>query len=121
MKILSIDLRRRIVESYESGKTRTYKETARMFGVGEATVSRLIRKKKETGDLLPGKRGGGPQRMVDMAWLRENAKEYPDKRLIDRVEDWEKKTGFRVSLSTMCDAMHVIGYSYKKNSNSEGT
>ncbi|MBU1221798.1 helix-turn-helix domain-containing protein [Myxococcota bacterium] len=77
MKILSIDLRRRIVESYESGKTRTYKETARVFGVGEATVSRLIRKKKETGDVIPGKRGGGPQRKIDLEWLTENAEQYP--------------------------------------------
>lgn len=42
MTPLSIDLRRRGVDAYLSGMTSTYSETAELFGVGEATVSRLL-------------------------------------------------------------------------------
>ena len=51
MAFISVDLKRRLVEAYASGRTRTYEETAEMFGVGRATVDRALRRKRETGDL----------------------------------------------------------------------
>ena len=42
MKNLSIDLRRRIVAAYAAKRSGTYEETAELFDVGEATVSRLL-------------------------------------------------------------------------------
>ncbi len=54
----SLDLRRRIVKAYETGKTATYEATAEMFGVGRATVNRLLRRKRETGDVVAKPRGG---------------------------------------------------------------
>ena len=57
---ISLDLRRRIVDAYRNGLTETYEATAEMFGVGMATVSRLLRRKRETGDVLPKKARRGP-------------------------------------------------------------
>jgi transposase len=51
MKNHSLDLRRRIVAAYLSANSGTHRQTAMIFGVGEATVSRLLRLHRETGDL----------------------------------------------------------------------
>jgi transposase len=110
----SLDLRRRIVSAYESGKTSTYEATAEMFDVGRATVNRLLRRMRETGDVLPKPRGGNNPRRVDLDWLKANAKAYPDARLIDRVEMWKNKTGKKVGLGSMWRAVHAIGWTHKK-------
>gem|GEM_PF-3891486 len=49
MNPLSVDLRRRIVERYQKGDV-TYAEVAAWFHVGEATVSRLLRRSRERED-----------------------------------------------------------------------
>ncbi len=59
---ISLDLRRRIVRAYRSGLTSSYEATADMFEVGRASVSRLLRRDRETGDVLPNKRGGDLRR-----------------------------------------------------------
>lgn len=78
MTDISLDLRRRIARAYERGKTPTYEATAEMFNVGYATVSRLLRRKRETGDVLPKPRGGNNPRKVDLSWLEQHAKENPE-------------------------------------------
>ncbi|MBW2733654.1 MAG: helix-turn-helix domain-containing protein, partial [Deltaproteobacteria bacterium] len=49
--MISIELRRSLVEAYNSGLSGTYTETATLFRVGRATVSRLLRRYRETGDV----------------------------------------------------------------------
>lgn len=110
----SLDLRRRIVDAYESGRTSTYEATAVMFGVGAATVNRLLRRKRETGDVLPKAKGGNNPRRVDLEWLKANARECPDSRIVDRIAAWKQHTGKHVSLGAMWDALHVIGWTHKK-------
>jgi transposase len=121
MKSISLDLRRRIVEAYLSGRSGTYQTTAEMFGVGVATVSRLLHLNREHGDLRAKARGGNRAREVDEDWLRAHAQEQPDARLIDRVQAWEAYRGKRVQVSTMCLAMRRIGWTHKKNSGRKGT
>ena len=53
MNSLPMELRRRIVEAYEK-KEGTYFELAQRFGVGEATVYRLLKLKREQGNVKPG-------------------------------------------------------------------
>ncbi|MFP2903724.1 helix-turn-helix domain-containing protein [Pyxidicoccus sp. 3LFB2] len=62
---ISEDLHRRIPEvREESGKT--YEELAEQLRVGRATVNRVLRLKRETGDVQPRPRGGGmPRRVAD--------------------------------------------------------
>jgi transposase len=114
MADISIDLRRRIVDAYEDGRTATYVTTAEMFNVGYATVSRLLRRKRETGDVLPRPRGGNNPRRVDLDWLRDNARENPDARLIDRVAAWKEHAGQTISVSSMSRALRAIGWTHKK-------
>jgi len=111
---ISLDLRRRIVEAYDKGLTKTYAETAEMFGVGYATVNRLLRRKRDTGDVLAKPRGGNNPRRIDLDWLRAHAAAEPDARLIDRMAAWEKKSGTAVVMATMWNALRTIGWSHKK-------
>jgi len=110
----SLDLRRRMVLAYENGLCRTYQEVAAMFGVGPATVSRNLRRKRETGDVMYKRLGGNRPRVVDERWLAEHATAEPDARLRDRVEAWHEVSGVRVALSTMSLALKRLGWSFKK-------
>lgn len=110
----SIDLRRRLVEAYLSGKSGTYEETAKLFGVGEATVSRNLRRYRETGDVLYKAKGGNNPRRVDLAWLREHLAAYPDARLIDRADAWWQYSGTRVGVTAMWEAVRACGWTHKK-------
>jgi transposase len=114
MADISIDLRRRLVEAYRSGKSGTYAATAALFGVGEASVSRLLRRFRETGDVQQLPRGGNNPRRVDLAWLRQHLETDPDGRLIDRIAAWEKRSGCRVAIGTMWLAVRDCGWTHKK-------
>ena len=114
MGMIGIQLRRRIVKAYNSGRCKTYEETADLFGVGRATVSRLLRRQRETGDVEALPVGGNYPRQIALDWLREHADKEPDARLVDRVDAWEKVSGRRVATSTMSNAMRTIGWTHKK-------
>ena len=86
------ELRERIVEAYKAGRSGTYEETAALFGVSRASVSRP-RLDRETGSVDPLPIGGNNPRAIDLDWLREHAEAHPDARLIDRIEDWEAESG----------------------------
>src|SRR5215475_4819793 len=58
MAAYSLDLRKRIVDAVERG-TATKREIARMFGVHETFVHKLLRQKRERGDIAPPPHGGG--------------------------------------------------------------
>ena len=116
-----MDLRRRVVEAYDSGLSGTYAQTAELFGVGQATVNRWLRRKRETGDVKPLPRKGNNPRRVDLDWLREHAVQNPDARLIDRVEAWEAHGGVRVHIDTMSASMRAIGWTYKKKRQWQGS
>lgn len=86
-----------------------------MFGVGLATVSRFLRRQRETNDVKAKPRGGNNPRAVDLDWLRTHAQENPDARLRDRIEAWWDVSGRTVSIGAMWNAMHAIGWTHKKN------
>jgi len=116
---ISLDLRKRIVQAYLSGRSGTYEETARMFGVGYATVSRILRRFRETGDVLPKPKGGNNPRRVDLDWLRKHAESEPDARIIDRIAAWQHESGESVSVGAMWYALRAIGWSHKKKHRSQ--
>jgi transposase len=118
---LSIDLRRRIVEAYSGKQSGTYFETAKMFGVGEATVSRLLRLHRETGDVEPKPHRSNNPRRVDLLWLKRHLREKPDATLAQRVEAWVAQGGTKVSLTSMWFAVKACGWSHKKNSDGQRT
>ena len=114
MGTISVELRRRAVEAYRSGLTKSYEATAEMFGIGRASFDRLLRRFRETGDVLPKPRGGNNPILVDDAWLLEHAKTNPDARLSDRVAAWAERSGRVVTIATMSNAMRRIGWTHQK-------
>lgn len=112
--MIGLELRKRIVEAYSSGGSGSYEETAELFGVGRATVSRLLRRYRETGGVEPLPIGGNYPRQVDLQWLRKHADEHPDARLVDRIDAWAVVSDRRVASSTMSKAMRTIGWTHKK-------
>ena len=109
-----IEIRKLIVEAYTSKKSGTYVETAELFDVGEATVSRLLRLHRETGDVRPKPKGGNNPRRVDLEWLKRNLDAVPDARLVDRIDAWERESGTKVGITAMWDAVHACGWTHKK-------
>lgn len=114
MATVSIDLRRRVVAAYVADASGTYAKTAALFGIGEATVSRLLRRHRETGDVEYKPRGGNNPRRIDLTWLRRNLEEQPDARLIDRVEAWRQHSGNELSVTAIWNAVRACGWSHKK-------
>ena len=114
MAELSVDLRRRLVAAYRSKKSGTYAATAALFGVGEATVSRTLRRHRETGDVIYKPKGGNNPRRVDLDWLRGHLAKDPDARLIDRIEAWKEHSGKPISLGAMWLAVRACGWTHKK-------
>jgi transposase len=117
MNVLSMDLRRRIVAAYERNEG-TYAELAQRFGVGEATVSRLLRRQRERGHLEPEAPGGGfPPRIADdlLPDLVRLVAENPDATLDILVERWVKKFGGELSRSSLLRALERAGVTRKKS------
>ena len=112
--ITPLRLRQQLVHAYNSGLVKTYDEAAEMFGVGRATVSRLLRQYRETGNLEPSATRGHRPRAIDDAWLLRHAEAFPDALLRERVDAWLEESGRRVHLSTMALAMKRIGWTHKK-------
>ena len=113
MAAIPVEIRERVVKAYQSGLSGTYAETARLFGVGEASVSRWMRKAR-AGESLKPRWGGGPKRRVDLDWLRAHVAANEDARLVDRIEDWYAQSGIRVSVGAMWNALRAIGVTHKK-------
>jgi putative transposase len=114
MGTISLDLRRRAVEAYRTGRTKGYEATATMFGIGRASLDRWLRRLRETGDVLPKPRGGNNPRKVDDEWLRAHAEGNPDARIPDRIAAWAEHSGKTVSHGAMWNAMQRIGWTHKK-------
>ena len=114
MAELSVDLRRRLVAAYRSKKSGTYAATAALFGVGEATVSRTLRRHRETGDVIYKPKGGNNPRRIDLDWLRGHLAKEPDARLIDRIEAWKEHSGKPISLGAMWLAVRACAWTHKK-------
>lgn len=111
---LSRDLRERIVAHYRSVKGATYRLTAEHFAVGIATVNRVLRVKRETGDVVPAPREKPRKNKVDLKWLEAHARAAPDARLKDRAAAFSAETGVSVSVVAVFNGLRVLGFSHKK-------
>jgi transposase len=58
MKPYSLDMRQKIVNTYEAGNT-SVRKVAERFQISKSTVQELLKRKRETGKLLPCQAKGG--------------------------------------------------------------
>ena len=66
---LSMEIRERIVAAQQNGLG-TYKHIASVLGCGVASVSRVLRRERETGSAAPLPHNGGPAPKIDAKGLR---------------------------------------------------
>ena len=116
MKAYSLDLRRKIVESYDRGE-KTQSAVAESFGVSLSFVEKLLRRRRITGDITPLPHGGGVKPLLDedaLELLKALVKEQPDATLGELCDEVWEQQGIRVSNPTMCTALKKLDLGRKK-------
>ncbi len=112
---VSNDLRERIVASQRQGLS--YEEIAARLQVGRATVSRVLRRHRERGDVTPDAHGGGmPAKISDeeLAELRNIVERHAD-RTVDQLRHvWASHRGTTLSRSAMQRSLRRAGLTWKK-------
>ena len=117
MAAYSLDLRKRIVDAVERGNT-SKREIARMFGVHETFVHKLLRQKRERGDIAPLPHGGGVEAILKedhLMILTELVAEAPDATLEELREQLKKRARVEASIATIWRALEALGLSRKKS------
>lgn len=117
MKPYSNDLRRRIVNAYESGD-HTLAEVAELFDVSLATVKNFLRRKRETGstDALPHAGGQKPSLTVKArASVRDAVSQNNDLTLKELRRLLKRKHKKEVSLPTISRLLQSLGLPRKKS------
>src|SRR5215813_9586157 len=116
MAAYSLDLRKRIVDAIERGAG-PRSEVAKLFGVHESFVYKLLRQKRERGDIAPLPHGGGAQAKLNedqLMILSGLVAESPDATLDELRERMKIKTRVEASAPTISRALQSLGLSRKK-------
>lgn len=113
-------LRAAIVRAFhEQGMS--YEEIAELLGVGEATVSRVLRLHRETGSVAPRPRGGGnfsPIRGEVAGELSALVAERSDATVKELATELAQRIGVKTSRSSVLRALHRLGFTRKKSPSS---
>ena len=112
-KPYSMDLRERVIGRVEAGES--CRSVSRTFELGEATVIRWARRKRETGTVAPGQMGGHRPYLiagVHKDWLVERIK-TGDFTLRELTAELAER-GLKVSERTVWAFVHRAALSFKK-------
>ena len=113
----SLDLRQRIVDAVERGID-TKRNIAKLFDVHESFIYKLMRQKRERGDIAPLPHGGGATAKLTadrLMVLHDLVAETPDAQLKELRQQLKKKTRVLVSESTICRGLQKLELTLKKN------
>jgi len=111
-----IEIRKAIVRLRESER-RTYDDIAAVLGIGVATVNRVLRRRRETGDVEALPRGGGnfsPIRDRIAKLLASIIREMPDATVAELTAALERRVPISTSRSSVQRALTRLGYSKKR-------
>jgi transposase len=114
MQPLSNDLRKRILEAVDN-KEGSRRKLASRFKVNTATITKLLRLRRETGSYEPRPHGGGIEPTLDhdaLERLRKLVEEIPDATLVTL----KQKMGVSGSRMIICRALQKLGLPRKKKS-----
>jgi putative transposase len=113
----SLDLRQRIVAAVERGID-TKRNIAKLFDVHESFIYKLMRQKRERGDIAPLPHGGGATAKLTedrLTVLYDLVAATPDAQLKELRQQLKKKTRVLVSESTICRGLQKLELTLKKN------
>lgn len=116
MAAYSVDLRERLVEAVER-QVGSKREIARLFGVHESFLYKLLRQKRERGDLAPLPHGGGAQAKLSAGQWQQVASwivATPDVTLAELQAQVQQKLRVRVGLTTVWRGVESLGVTRKK-------
>jgi len=89
-----------------------------LFGIHESFIYKLLRQKRERGDLAPLPHGGGAQAKLNednLMILTDLVAESPGATLDELREQMKKQARVEVSVPTICRALQSLGLSRKKD------
>jgi transposase len=110
-------LREAIIRAFHERRL-SYQEIASLLGIGRATVSRVLRRHRETGGVAPRPRGGGntsPIRGKVAEWLIALVTRQPDLSVAELVGQLRRQARIQTSRSSVLRALHRLGYTRKKS------
>ncbi|MBM7112073.1 helix-turn-helix domain-containing protein [Archangium primigenium] len=113
-------LRQAIVRAFHE-EDMSYARIAHLLGVAQATVSRVLRLHRETGDVTPRPRGGGnfsPLRGAVAEQLKRLVRERPGATVRELLRELKARTGVVTSRPSLQRALHRLGFSHKKSPSS---
>ncbi len=114
MKAYSLDLREAALAAVDRGVPRA--EVAASCGIAPATLTRWLRRRRQTGALLPYPIPGRPARLdagLD-AGLEAQLRAAPDATIAEHCAAWTTAGGVRVSPTTLRRAIARLGWTRKK-------
>ena len=113
-RALSIDLRERVLRDVLAGET--IRSIAARFEVSASFVSKLHKRYRETGSLVPGRSGGDRWSYLieaHAAWILETVERQPDITLRE-LRGGLLEQGLRTSTTAVHNFLHRHGLSFKK-------
>lgn len=121
MRAYPKELRSRVVAAVEHGAM-TIGEVATVFRVGRTFVKKMLRLQRAGAELAPRPGGGSTPKLTDgdRALLREVVAQHPDITLAECQARLAAQGSGRVSLPTICRALHQLRLPRKKKSRRPG-
>jgi len=112
MKTLSLDLRERVVAAYDAGDG-TRQDVADRFRVSLGMVKKLLRQRKQTGDLRPRHRFSGRKPLIVDAHRRQ-MRQFLGKRPDMTLSELRCALGLSCTLPAIHYALAHMNLTYKK-------
>lgn len=114
MRSYSMDLRERVLGAWQAGKSQTW--IAETYQLSVSSIKRYISRFRQMGSVAPTVQGREQPLIKDeqAAVVQVMVDEHPDATLAAYCQDWEKRTGQRVSSATMCRALQRFDRPRKK-------
>lgn len=112
---ISIDLRKRIIETYDAENS-TRKQIAERFKVSEDFVKKLLKQRKKLGHINPLQHGGSEPKFKDE--LLQELKKYVESHPDSTLQQIHAAFSDRVDcvIQTIHNTLTKLGFTYKKNS-----
>lgn len=116
MKSYSLDLRQKIIETYENEPI-SQRRLAERFRVATSSVTRFLKQHRETGQLDPKPRPGRPKALNSdhLQVVQDLVSAQPDITLAELCEALHEQTKVKVSEPTMSRVLQRLNLSKKKS------
>lgn len=117
MNAYSLDLRLKVLDAVDRGIQR--RELVRTFGVSMPTIERYLRRRRQTGEVVPKPSPGRTPSICatpeERRALWRQLEENYEATLERHCELWEQRRKVKVSVSTMSRAVRGLGWTFKKS------